>query len=226
VPARRCNTPRSTLQALGQEGDAEEALGRRVVVRYRTGGDGAEIGREIRFLETIGEHVRVRECHLDPGPQRLARFLLSLSGNRQGRRSRRGFRGAPARQRQSRAPLLVIEALEFCNLSRRRLHRREELVHRVEVAQRLVVLDWQRQMGDGVAGFERHRGEVPHPMFLVAPKGLVENIAPIVDHGLEQTIFVECRAGRTTLGAAGIMQPVRAVPGLHAGFDKGRQASP
>jgi len=39
-------------------------------------------------------------------------------------------------------PLLVIEALEFGDpLPLRRLHRHQELVHRVEVAQRLVVLD-------------------------------------------------------------------------------------
>src|SRR5260370_15897099 len=122
-------------------------------------------------------------------------------------------------------PLLVIEAFEFSDPPLRRLHRREELVHRVEVAQRLVVLDRQSEMRSGIAGFERHRGEVPHPMFLVAPEGLVEDLSPVVDHGLEQPVFVECRAGRTALRAAGIMQPVRAVPGLHAPFDKGGKAA-
>src|SRR5271166_636655 len=81
-------------------------------------------------------------------------------------------------------------------------------------------------MRGGVAGFERHRSEVPHPIFLVAPEGLVKNLAPIVDHGLEQTVFVECGAGRTALGAAGIVQPVRTVPGFHACFDKGGKAAP
>ena len=84
-------------------------------------------------------------------------------------------------------PLRVIEPLEFCDLCRRRLHRRQELVHRVEVAQRLVVLERQRKMRGGVARFERHRGEIPHPMFVVAPEGLVEDLAPIVDHRLEKS---------------------------------------
>jgi len=66
------------LQAFGQEGDAEEAFRRRIVIRYRTGSDRAEIGGKVRFLETIGDHVRVRKCHLDPGPQGPSPMSLRL----------------------------------------------------------------------------------------------------------------------------------------------------
>src|SRR5262249_52865447 len=68
------------------------------VIRYGAGRDSAQIRREIRFLEPIGEHVRVRQCNFDPGPQCLARFFLTLSPNGQERRSRGGFCGTTARQ--------------------------------------------------------------------------------------------------------------------------------
>src|SRR5713226_2415744 len=81
-------------------------------------------------------------------------------------------------------------------------------------------------MRSSIARFERHRGEVSDPMFLVAPKGFVKDLAPIVDHGLKQSVFVEGRSGQSALGAAGIVQPVRAVPRLHPRFDKGGKPAP
>ena len=72
-------------------------------------------------------------------------------------------------------------------------------MHRVEVAQRLVVRERERQMGDGVARVERDRDEVARPVLFVAGERLVEHLAPVVDHGLEQAVGVE-RVVRASAG--------------------------
>ena len=49
-----------TFQPFGEEGDAEEALSRRVVLGRHAGIDGGEVRGEFGFLEAVGEHVRMR----------------------------------------------------------------------------------------------------------------------------------------------------------------------
>ena len=77
LPASRCRLlVRTRLQPFGQKGDAEEVLGERIVLGRVAGVDREQVGGELRLLEAIGEHVRVRQSDLDPRLQRLRRCRL------------------------------------------------------------------------------------------------------------------------------------------------------
>ena len=88
-------------------------------------------------------------------------------------------------------------------------------MHCVEVSDRLVVLQRERQVRHGVAGLKRSRGEVADPMLFVARERLVEDVTPGVDHRLDQTVSVERRAWCGPLRTAGEVKPAFAVDGLH-----------
>ena len=193
VPASRCKRRRQhALQALGQEGDAEEIFRRRVVLgrvpastAKRSAANSASLKR-LASTSGCGSATSIQGLRPCPAVSAAAggRSSLGCGGGCGGAR----LRGAAA---NAGLPLRVIEALEFGDLSAGRLHRLQELVHGVEIAQRFVVLQRDRQMRGGVARLQRHRGEVAHPVLVVAREGLVEHLAPVVDHGLEQAVGIE-----------------------------------
>ena len=119
--------------------------------------------------------------------------------------------------------LLVIEPLEFRYLVRWGLHLLQQLVHGIEVAQRFIVLQSNRQMRDGVARLQRHRGEIPCLVLVAAPEGVIEHVAPIVDERFQKTIRVEFRVWAAASCTACIVEPVRSMLSLHPAFNERRK---
>jgi hypothetical protein len=66
-----------TLQPFGEERDAEEIFRVCVVLRRVPSIDREQIGGKFSLIESVGEHVRVRQCHFDPGLQWFERGLAN-----------------------------------------------------------------------------------------------------------------------------------------------------
>ena len=97
--------------------------------------DREEIGRELGFLEAIGENVRVRQRDLDPRLQ-----AICAGPSAQARLGARSSFGAAGRDRHARLALLVIEPLQLGDFSAGAFASASNLVHGVEIAQCLIVL--------------------------------------------------------------------------------------
>src|SRR5438874_2015601 len=80
-------------------------------------------------------------------------------------------------------------------------------------------------MRNRVAGFQRHRGKIANLVFVISPKGIVENLAPSIDHRLDETVSVKRCVRWSACGAAGVVKPSCAMDCLHSPFNKWRQAS-
>src|ERR1017187_8330094 len=101
-------------QSLGEKCDAKEVLGSPIVFCRMARVDREQIGRELRLLEAIGEHVRVRKSYLDPRFQPLARSGPLSCGRRkiERRSSRRSWNGW-RRCGDTRVALGVVEFFQL-----------------------------------------------------------------------------------------------------------------
>ena len=131
-------------QPFGQERDAEEILRRAIILGRVACIDREEVGGELGLLEAIGQDVGVRQDCVDPGFQPFGQRarLFGCGREIELRRGYGGCRRWPCgdRRENARLPLRIVELLQLRDLVCRGLHRTQQLVHGVEVSDRLVVL--------------------------------------------------------------------------------------
>lgn len=71
---------------------------------------------------------------------------------------------------------------------------------------------------------ESHRREVARFVLVVAREGLIEYVAPIIDHRFQKAVGIELRIRTAARGAARIVQPIWPVLALHSPFNERRES--
>ena len=114
---------------------------------------GEKVGRKLRFLEAVLQDVRMgqrdfapwaqRTLHADGRGARGCGVELQRQRLARRRRNRAGF-GCCGDWRQPRSPLLFIEALRLCDFGVWRFHSEQKRVDRVEIPERLRILQSER----------------------------------------------------------------------------------
>ena len=206
---RRAEDPPETLRHIG---DAEERGRVAVLLAAFPLIDKREIGGELGIGEARLEHVRVGLADLAPGtePFRGGRLIEGET-----RRRRGGL--APA----CRA-LGLVQPLDDRGL-RHGPNGGDKLAHRVAIAERLARPQIAREVRGAVARIERKGDEAPRlPKLRVEP----EEIAPLIEKGLEESVDVQLASGLVPTRPARVLAPVGAVAVLHVLGDMGAEPDP
>ena len=99
----------------------------------------------------------------------------------------------------------------------------DKLAHRVEIAERLARPQVAREVRGAVARIERKGDEAPRlPKLRVAP----EEIAPLIEKGLEESVGVQLASGLVPARSARVLAPVGTVAILHVLGDMGAEPDP
>ena len=196
-------------QALRRIGDSEERGRITVLLSTITLVDQRQVGRELGIGEARFEHVRMGLADLAPGTEPFRRWGLL---EREGRRCRGGLASA-------RRALRLVQSFDDRDL-RRGTDGRQQFAHGVEVAKRLARSHVSCKVRRAVAGVQRQRDEAPR---LAQVRVVAEEIAPLIEQGLQEGIDVQLSSGFVPACPARVVAPVRAMAVAHVFGDIGSE---